>query len=178
MKQAVATSIAVHLALFAGVLAASRQVDLPGTAELQVEMSRGSGRRIRKSSEFPAQQTSVQALSDPPSPGSNEEEVQGATEVLSQPSASYLSELVRRNPKPQYPRSSRYRNEEGRVLLRVELGEGASGIPRAVVIEKSSGYSALDEAALSAVRDWVIPPPPTGHFQFLLPVDFSLSETQ
>lgn len=61
--------------------------------------------------------------------------------------AAYLS-----NPAPSYPRISRRRGEEGRVLLRVRvLADGAAG---AVEIAEGSGYARLDEAARDAVRNW------------------------
>lgn len=61
--------------------------------------------------------------------------------------AAYFS-----NPAPSYPRISRRRGEEGRVLLRVRvLADGAAG---AVEIAEGSGYARLDEAARDAVRNW------------------------
>lgn len=57
-----------------------------------------------------------------------------------------------RNPPPEYPNSSRRREEEGVVLLSVVVS--ATGDALSVEIAKSSGYAALDQAALEAVRRW------------------------
>jgi protein TonB len=58
---------------------------------------------------------------------------------------------------PDYPRLSMHMNEQGKVVLRVELGEDGR-IARAVV-KASSGYSRLDEAALNTVKMWRCNPP-------------------
>lgn len=53
---------------------------------------------------------------------------------------------------PRYPPQSRRLNEEGVVVLRVELDEqGSVGAAR---VASGSGYARLDEAALAAVRTW------------------------
>lgn len=56
------------------------------------------------------------------------------------------------NPWPDYPRLARRRGQEGEALLAVTVL--ASGMPAAVELRTSSGYSLLDEAALDAVRQW------------------------
>ncbi|MRR50966.1 MAG: energy transducer TonB [Rhodocyclaceae bacterium] len=53
---------------------------------------------------------------------------------------------------PAYPFLSRRNNEEGTVVLRVELSE--SGHVAAARVQSSSGHVRLDEAALTAVRTW------------------------
>jgi protein TonB len=53
---------------------------------------------------------------------------------------------------PTYPPLSRRQNEEGKVVLRVELDE--QGGVAAVRIATSSGFARLDEAALAAVKTW------------------------
>lgn len=53
---------------------------------------------------------------------------------------------------PNYPARSRRLNEQGRVLLRVELGE--DGRVSSVAVKTSSGFPLLDEAAASAVKTW------------------------
>lgn len=60
------------------------------------------------------------------------------------------------NPKPVYPWRARLRGEQGIVLLLVRV----SGVGRAsdVRISQFSGSEALDEAALSAVRQWIFHP--------------------
>ena len=53
---------------------------------------------------------------------------------------------------PDYPRLSMRMNEEGKVILRVELGE--DGRVAHVEVISSSGYQRLDNAALSTVKTW------------------------
>lgn len=55
-------------------------------------------------------------------------------------------------PPPSYPALARRRGEEGRVTVRADIG--SDGVPRNVVVEVSSGYASLDQAAVEAVRDW------------------------
>lgn len=53
---------------------------------------------------------------------------------------------------PEYPRQSMRMNEQGRVILRVELGEDGRVVNASM--KSSSGYQHLDNAALSAVKTW------------------------
>lgn len=53
---------------------------------------------------------------------------------------------------PAYPPLSRRLNEEGKVVLRVELDE--QGNVSAARVATSSGFARLDEAALAAVKTW------------------------
>lgn len=53
-------------------------------------------------------------------------------------------------PAPVYPLASKRLNEQGEVLMRVEIG--ADGRARQVLVSKSSGHPRLDNAALAAVR--------------------------
>lgn len=54
------------------------------------------------------------------------------------------------SPKPVYPLYSRRAKETGVVMLRVLIDD--QGLPAQIVIEKSSGFPRLDEAALTAMR--------------------------
>lgn len=53
---------------------------------------------------------------------------------------------------PNYPARSRRLNEQGRVLLRVELDE--EGRISGAAVKTSSGFPLLDEAAVNAVKAW------------------------
>lgn len=53
---------------------------------------------------------------------------------------------------PDYPRLSKRMNEQGKVVLRVELGE--DGRVANVAVRASSGYRRLDDAALGAIKTW------------------------
>ena len=74
-------------------------------------------------------------------------------EPLSPPDfrAAYL-----RNPPPGYPAAARRNGEEGTVTLRVLVS--AEGAPREVALERSSGSSVLDAAALATVKTWRFSP--------------------
>ncbi|NMG74859.1 energy transducer TonB [Aromatoleum diolicum] len=64
------------------------------------------------------------------------------------------------NPAPAYPKVSRRRGEEGKVMLRVRvLGDGRADT---VEIAESSGHPRLDEAARETVRGWRFVPARTG----------------
>ena len=58
--------------------------------------------------------------------------------------------------KPDYPRYSRRRNEEGTVVLSVEIG--ANGECGKIEIVSSSGYSRLDRAAVQALESSTLIP--------------------
>jgi periplasmic protein TonB len=53
-------------------------------------------------------------------------------------------------PAVEYPRTSRRLGESGRVLLRVYIDE--AGLPRQVLLAQSSGFSRLDDAAITAMK--------------------------
>lgn len=61
-----------------------------------------------------------------------------------------VSEL--KNPRPTYPLVARKRGYQGRVVLRVYVT--TAGKCGEVKLVKTSGYKALDNAALAAVREW------------------------
>ena len=85
--------------------------------------------------------------------------------------AAYLS-----NPAPVYPRRSRMLEEEGIVKLRVHVS--AAGKALSVQLFKSSGFSRLDDAALTAVRNWRFVPAKQGNQSIegwvIVPVSFKL----
>ena len=86
--------------------------------------------------------------------------------------AGYLN-----NPPPAYPKAAQRLGMQGRVLLRVHVL--ASGQVAAVEIRQSSGKSLLDEAALSAVRNWTFAPAKRGSTPAeawtQVPIDFKLA---
>ncbi len=61
--------------------------------------------------------------------------------------ANYLQ-----NPKPPYPPISRRLNEQGKSIIRVQIG--IDGLPQKAEIAKSSGYDRLDQAAMATVMRW------------------------
>jgi len=82
----------------------------------------------------------------------------------------------RSNPAPPYPPAARRRGQEGVVLLAVRVS--ASGRPEAVEVRLSSGFAALDAAAVAAVREWEFEPGRVGGVpvpsQVEVPIHFEL----
>jgi len=74
-----------------------------------------------------------------------------------------------RNRRPNYPEASRRRGEEG--VVRVELFVDPSGRVADIRILESSGFSALDAAALQSLRAWRFRPAQRGN----LPVAGSIT---
>ncbi len=64
--------------------------------------------------------------------------------------------LYRMNPPPRYPRIARERGYQGTVLLDVFVN--SRGRVEDLRVHNSSGYQVLDEAAVSAVREWTFEP--------------------
>jgi periplasmic protein TonB len=62
-------------------------------------------------------------------------------------SADYLQ-----NPKPVYPAASKRLGEQGKVVVRVQIG--VDGTALATELKTSSGYERLDRAAVETVRKW------------------------
>ncbi len=60
------------------------------------------------------------------------------------------------NPMPVYPAASKRLSEQGLVRMRVLVG--GDGRVQQIVLESSSGYSRLDNAAMASVRDWKFAP--------------------
>ncbi len=80
------------------------------------------------------------------------------------------------NPKSEYPRISRQRNEQGRVLVSVFIG--ADGVAQKAEIKVSSGFDRLDQAALATVKSWrYVPGKRAGVAEamwFTVPINFVL----
>ncbi|MEG6585149.1 energy transducer TonB [Dendrosporobacter sp. 1207_IL3150] len=53
---------------------------------------------------------------------------------------------------PQYPSSARNAGQQGTVILKIQVHD--NGRPGDVVVYSSSGYDALDDAAIVAVKKW------------------------
>jgi protein TonB len=96
-----------------------------------------------------------------------------APKVMAASDADYL---VR--PQPVFPRVSRELGEQGTVRLRVLVDE--QGRPREIEVAKSSGFSRLDQAAISALRATRFKPYQEGGVALqrwvLTPVTFNLEE--
>ena len=90
--------------------------------------------------------------------------------------ASELSVSCPERSPPEYPRQSMRLNEQGRVVLRVELGEDGRVVN--ATVKSGSGYQRLDEAALSTVKTWRCKPSVRNgmavHAMALQPFNFTL----
>jgi len=70
-------------------------------------------------------------------------------------STAFVAPQPSYQPKPQYPIIARRRGTEGIVILEITLSNNGN-VNRAAVLE-SSGSSALDRAALKAIKTWKFP---------------------
>lgn len=86
-------------------------------------------------------------------------------------SASYLQ-----NPPPAYPNLARRQGHQGKVVLRVLVS--AAGAAEQIEVRSSSGHTALDRAALEAVKRWRFVPARQGDQPVaawvLVPITFTL----
>jgi protein TonB len=86
--------------------------------------------------------------------------------------AAYLN-----NPVPLYPPAARRLGVQGKVLLRVQVS--VEGRATTVELFQSSGSTALDQAAISAVRKWRFVPAKQGAelaaAWVLVPINFKLN---
>lgn len=89
---------------------------------------------------------------------------------------SQLPSRLPRNREPAYPEELRRQGIGGTVLLRVTIT--AEGTAQDVTLAKSSGYPALDESALTAVRAWRFEPARRNNvavkYTVKLPITFSV----
>lgn len=78
------------------------------------------------------------------------------------------------NPKPEYPRLSRQRNEEGKVIVNVLIG--VDGAAQKAEVKVSSGFERLDQAALATAKMWRYVPGKRGGVPepmwFAVPISF------
>jgi TonB family protein len=77
-----------------------------------------------------------------------------------------------KNPKPEYPEAARRAHQEGIVWLRVHVT--ARGKPDRVAVLETSGFDALDDAAISAVRGWEFTPAQLGEVLVESEIDFPI----
>ena len=84
----------------------------------------------------------------------------------------------RSNPKPPYPPEARRLGQQGRVLLEVQVG--ADGRATGVSVKRSSGFPALDNAAVQGVQRWTFEPARAAGLPVAsradVPVNFSLAQ--
>jgi protein TonB len=76
--------------------------------------------------------------------------------VAGQPGADRSAHPASGNEPPQYPWTARLKGHQGRVVLSVWVG--ADGGAERLAVLRSSGYAALDRAAVDAVERWQFRP--------------------
>jgi protein TonB len=80
------------------------------------------------------------------------------------------------NPQPTYPLFAKKRQQEGTVMLKVQVS--TDGKAEAVELAKSSGFSLLDDAAQQAVEKWQFIPARRGDLviaaSVIVPIRFAL----
>lgn len=112
------------------------------------------------------------AAAAPPAPAAPAPEIAS----IAPPTPPSFSAAYLRNPAPRYPVAARRAGEQGTVTLKVLVG--MDGLPQRVEVEKTSGSSRLDSAALDAVRRWRFVPARRGAAPIeswvLVPVVFRL----
>jgi protein TonB len=102
--------------------------------------------------QFPIQSASTQSQVPEALQGHSASQDQASRSFMPpQFDAAYLE-----NPKPKYPATARKLGFQGTVVLRVLIS--VEGNPAEIRVEKSSGHQVLDEAALTAVKQWRFDP--------------------
>ena len=80
------------------------------------------------------------------------------------------------NPPPDYPRMSKRLGEQGRVVVKVLIGE--DGHPQKVELQTSSGFERLDKSAMEAAMRWRYVPGKRGGVAeamwYQVPIQFTL----
>jgi len=94
----------------------------------------------------------VPESTQPPSgkPESSERTASPQAPVSNEPRQVSSIAYLGNPPEPEYPRTSRRLVEEGKVLIRIRVN--TSGRVEEAKVEKSSGFSRLDDAALEAAK--------------------------
>jgi protein TonB len=105
----------------------------------------------------PVSQPVVAALAPPPAPApaaaAAPKAAPAAASAGSGPvSVANLNTNLLSGAPPAYPMGSRRKREQGTVVLRLVIGEDGRVVD--VSVQRSSGFPALDQAALGAVRKW------------------------
>jgi protein TonB len=113
----------------------------------------------------------------PPSPPGAEVGGIGTGPASDEPITHTKVALLRMKP-PIYPPRCLRMGTEGVVKVRILVGE--DGVPQEITLAKSSGDSALDEAALTAVRDWIFVPAMRNGLPArawaIVPIEFKLTD--
>ena len=145
-------SALAHVTLLAGTGALPFSTAQPGAfREMEVTLTMSGAAPAAKHSRAPAAVMTTAASTHTPIASSVAENTGG--EQRDEPLVESRYDVAAlNNPKPPYPLAARRQGAEGRVVLRAQVLE--DGRCATVSIVRSSGYTLLDESALSTVRRW------------------------
>ena len=182
-------AVAVHLLAVVGFMTAQRQkpaltepepmlvslVETPATAEKAPDYT-PPPQEITYSLPMP-QDVAYETESITPPPVAPAAISESASSVVAPPVVESVEYV--RAPAPVYPNESSRRRERGTVLLRVLVD--ALGRPAQIELERSSGYSRLDDAARAAVSKALFRPYEVNGIaqpaQVLVPIEFARRAT-
>lgn len=142
--------------------------ELPDPAEFEVPL------------EEPVVEPLPQTIKEPDSPPQPDQEIPPAPPSPNPVEHEGLEEAMalEGNLPPPYPAQARRRGQEGRVVIRLTIGE--DGVVRGASVETGSGNSAFDEAALKALCAWKFSPERRWGkavvSELLVPVEFRLKD--
>lgn len=130
---------------------------------------------------------SVRPVEEKPKPKVKKKKIQKKDKnqkpVLASPKRGAVEEVklnVLNNRAPLYPVLAREKGWQGTVILKVLVRN--EGRPGQILIDKSSGYKILDEAALKAVQNWQFFPRRIANIPFAswvkVPIRFCLEEKE
>ncbi|MCM8811784.1 MAG: energy transducer TonB [Candidatus Omnitrophica bacterium] len=111
--------------------------------------------------QIPSQETALRGPEVKPAPGKTQTAGDGSSPVPGNDPTTYYSpggarirNLLRslRNPAPAYPERARQLNQEGLVVVRVQVDK--RGLASRVEIKRSSGFPLLDDSAVRTIRRW------------------------
>jgi len=179
-------TIAVHLFALVGFVTAQRiervlpepepmEVSLVETPATPQEMPRDYSPPIQDVTYMltPPQDVMIETESITPPPVVNATIADPGPAIVAPPVVESVEYV--RAPAPVYPVESSRRRERGTVLLRVLVD--ALGRPAQIQLERSSGYSRLDEAARMAVQKALFQPYEVNGVaqpaQVLIPIEFT-----
>lgn len=115
-------------------------------------------------------------LEEPALVDSGHEEAVDEPSLMDVGTAMEYSARYLHNPLPYYPERSRELGEEGRPEIKVWVG--IDGRPRQVALYRSSGFVRLDEAAVTAVKQWHFEPAKRGEHVIdswlIIPIPFRI----
>jgi TonB family protein len=118
---------------------------------VRMESNRSLTKMISKQNKKPKKKTQEEGSEIQKDDNEEPESVQQNV-AISNDSAAIFDAAYLNNQAPPYPSMSRSLQEEGEILLEVEID--ALGKVSNIKIEKSSGFKRLDSAALKAVKNW------------------------